>query len=139
MARGSIVEYQISTDASPALPETGVMRRITVFDEEQLERFYFELAFPKGAPLQTASQQIAAELIHRSSDRQSARLERDLGTLKPRKRLESNLPFDASARPYFQFSQRAICGSRLLRRARTSWRSKFNRPAKMRRRRAEAR
>ena len=104
IAAGSIVEYEISTDVSPALPEAGVTRRITVFDEEQLERFHFELTAPKGVPFQTASQQIGPDRIRRLSDKQVNRVEFDLGPLKPRKHIESNLPFDTSPWPYFGFT-----------------------------------
>ena len=104
VAAGSIVEYEVGMDESPAFAEAGITQRVEIFDTVPIQRFHLSIDSPTEAAVRMASGQIADSAIHRAQDKRLSHLDFDLGPFKARKHVEYKRPFDASPWPWFAFT-----------------------------------
>ena len=101
---GAVVEYEVTTDSSPAFAGAGVTQRIQVVDNVPLERFHLVVDAPIGAALQTVYRQIPDSALRRTTSKKGIHIECELGPLKPGRKIEGSLPPDVSAFPYIALS-----------------------------------
>ena len=104
VAKGAIIEYQITLGETSPLLDAGEARRITIFDGIPVQRFRVSIEAAKGVSFKTSTRMIPDSAIRRFTSEERAHFECDLGPLSARKNQEGNVPSDVPAYPYVAFS-----------------------------------